>query len=33
MAGAVIACAETVASELLQEAGAQDLKALSKLFR
>ena len=33
MAGAVITCAETVAFELLQEAGAQDFKALSKLFR
>ena len=32
MAGAVITCAETVAFELLQEAGTEDFKALSKLF-
>jgi nicotinamidase-related amidase len=33
MAGAVITCAETVAFELLREAGTEDFKALSKLFR
>jgi len=33
MAGAVITCAETVAFELLQEAGTEDFRVLSKLFR
>lgn len=33
MAGAVITCAETVAFELLREAGTEDFKTLSKLFR
>ena len=31
--GAVITCAETVAFELLREAGTDDFKALSRLFR
>jgi len=33
MAGAVITCAETVAFELLREAGTEEFKVLSKLFR
>ena len=33
MAGAVITCAETVAFELLREAGTEDFKVLSRLFR
>jgi nicotinamidase-related amidase len=32
-AGAVITCTETIAFELLQEAGTEDFKALSRLFR
>ena len=33
MAGAVITCAETIAFQLLREAGTEDFKILSKLFR
>jgi nicotinamidase-related amidase len=32
-AGAVITCTETLAFELLREAGTEDFKALSRLFR
>ena len=33
MAGAAITCTETIAFELLREAGTEDFKVLSKLFR
>jgi nicotinamidase-related amidase len=33
MAGAAITCTETIAFELLREAGTEDFKVISKLFR